>query len=66
MQRHLASLILKIGLPVLSGQFASDWLSSALRPALAHLPVRAIFLFAVLLVWAAFREYRESKKQTFR
>jgi hypothetical protein len=66
MQRRLASLILKIGLPVLIGQFASDWFSSALRPALAHLPVRAVLLFALLLAWAAFREYRERKKRIFR
>lgn len=66
MQRRLAKLISKIGLPVLIGQFLFDWLHGDLRSALAHLPVRAALLFAVLLAWAMFREHRERKKRAFR
>jgi hypothetical protein len=66
MQHRLASLTIKVGLPVLIGQFLSDWISNGLLSAAGHLPLRAILIFAVLLMWAAFREYRERKNQTFR
>ena len=66
MQRRLVSLTLKLGLPVLIGQFLFDWVGNDLRSAASHLPVRAALLFAVLLVWAAFREHRARNKQTFR
>ena len=66
MQRRLTSLIATIGLPVLIGQFLFDWLYGDLRSALAHFPVRAALLFAVLLAWAMFREHCERKKQAFR
>jgi len=64
MQRRVLNLILKVGLPVLGGQFAFDWISSDLNSAVSYLPTRAILILAVLLVWTAFREYRERKKQT--
>jgi hypothetical protein len=66
MQRRIIDLSVKVGLPVLTGQFVFDWLSSDLRSAITHLPTRAILIFAVLLLWAAFREHRERKKRTCR
>ncbi|WOK37242.1 hypothetical protein [Sphingomonas sp. C3-2] len=65
MQRRITNLTLKIGLPVLTGQFLFDWLSSDLWSATDHLPERAILIFAVLLLWAVFRERRDRKNQTF-
>lgn len=66
MQRRVLYLILMVGLPVLVGQFAFDWINSDLNPAVSHLPTRAILILAVLLVWTAFREYRDRKKRTVR
>jgi len=66
MQRRLIALILKIGLPVLAGQFLFDWLSNNLAAAVGHLPVRAAFLIAILFGWAAFREHQARNNQPFR
>jgi hypothetical protein len=66
MQRRVKNLIVMVGLPVLIGQFVFDGIESNFESAVAHLPMRAIVIFAVLLVWAAFREQREAKKRTFR
>lgn len=66
MPRRLSSLTIKIGLPVLIGQFLFDWVSNGFLAAAGHLPVRAILIFAVLLLWALFREHRERKNQNFR
>jgi undecaprenyl pyrophosphate phosphatase UppP len=66
MQRRFLNLILIVGLPVLVGQFAFDWIDSDLNSAVSHLSTRALLVLAVLLVWTAFREYRERKKQTVR
>jgi hypothetical protein len=66
MQRRLTNMTVKVGLPVLVGQFLFDWISSHLRSALSHLPIRVIVVFAVLLLWAAFTEHRARKKRTFR
>ncbi len=66
MQRRVLYLILMVGLPVLVGQFAFDWINSDLNSAVSHLPTRAILILAVLLVWTAFREYRARKKRTVR
>ena len=66
MQRRVLYLILMVGLPVLVGQFAFDWINSDLNSAVSYLPTRAILILAVLLVWTAFREYRDRKKRTVR
>lgn len=66
MRRRMLKLIVIVGLPVLVGQFAFDWIDSDLRSAISHVPTRAILILAVLLVWAAFREYRERRKRTIR
>ena len=66
MQRRVLYLILMVGLPVLVGQFAFDWINSDLNSAVSHLPTRAILILAVLLVWTAFREYRDRKTRTVR
>ncbi|KQS48476.1 hypothetical protein ASG20_15440 [Sphingomonas sp. Leaf198] len=66
MQRRVLNLIVIVGLPVLIGQFAFDWINSGLNSAASHLPTRAILILAVLLVWSVFREYRERKKRAVR
>ncbi|KQN08183.1 hypothetical protein QP178_05115 [Sphingomonas aurantiaca] len=66
MARRILKLIVIVGLPVLVGQFAFDWIDSDSRSAISHVPTRAILILAVLLVWAAFREYRERRKRTIR
>jgi hypothetical protein len=66
MERRVLYLILMVGLPVLVGQFAFDWINSDLNSAVSHLPTRAILILAVLLVWIAFREYRDRKTRTVR
>ena len=66
MQRRVLYLILMVGLPALVGQFAFDWINSDLTSAVSHLPTRAILILAVLLVWTAYREYRDRKKRTVR
>jgi len=66
MARRILKLIVIVGLPVLVGQFAFDWIDSDLRSAISHVPTRAILILAVLLVWVAFREYRERRKRTVR
>jgi hypothetical protein len=65
MQHRLKSLTIKVGLPVLVGQFLFDWISGSLPAAASHLPVRAFYIFAVLLLWTAFREQRERKNRIF-
>ena len=65
MQRRI-TLIIMVGLPVLIGQFVFDWIDSDLRSAVGHLPLRAILILLVLLIWAAFREHHERKKRNFR
>ena len=64
--RRLITLAIKVGLPVLAGQFLCDWISDNLLSAAGHLPVRAVLMVAVLLSWAAFQEYRGRKNQPFR
>lgn len=66
MLNRLMSLTITVGLPVLTGQFLLDWFSSSLRLAASNLPLRAFLIFALLLMWAAFREQRQRKKRTFR
>ena len=66
MPRRILKLIVIVGLPVLVGQFTFDWIDSNLRSAISHVPTRAILILAVLLVWAAFRKYREGRKRTIR
>lgn len=66
MQRRILKLIVMVGLPVLIGQFAFDWIESDLQSAISHLPTRTLLILAVVLVWAAFREYRECRKRTVR
>ncbi|MBB3693172.1 hypothetical protein [Sphingomonas sp. BK580] len=66
MQRRLRHLAFKIGLPVLAGQYLSDWIDSGFSFALDHFPVRAILLLSLLLLCAAYQEHRARKKQTFR
>lgn len=66
MRRRILKLIVMVGLPVLIGQFAFDWIESDLQSAISHLPTRALLILAVVLVWAAFREYRERRKRTVR
>jgi hypothetical protein len=66
MQHPLRSLTIKVGLPVLVGQFLYDLITSGLPSAAGHFPRRAASIFAVLLLWAAFRGYRERKNRTFR
>ncbi len=64
MQRRLANLIVRVGIPVLVGQFLFDWVSHDMRSALGHVPIRASLIFAVLLIWATYRDYRERNKRT--
>lgn len=66
MQRRVTNLFVMTGLPVLIGLFIFDCINRGLQSAVGHLPVKAIVIFAVLLVWAAFREHRERKKRTSR
>jgi membrane protein DedA with SNARE-associated domain len=66
MQRRLLRIIVMVGLPVLIGQFAFDWIESDLQSAISHFPTRAILILAVLLVWAAIWEYRERRKRAAR
>ena len=66
MPRRMLKLIVIVGLPVLVGQFAFDWINSDLNSAVSHLLTRAILILAVLLVWIAFREYRDRKTRTVR
>ncbi len=66
MQRRILKLIVMVGLPVLIGQSTFDWIDSDLQSAISHIPTRAILILAVLLVWAAFREYREHRERTVR
>lgn len=66
MQRRILKLIVMVGLPVLIGQFAFDWIESDLQSSISALPTRAILILAVLLLWTAFQEYRERRKRTVR
>jgi hypothetical protein len=66
MQRRLILLIIKIGLPVVTGQFLYDWYHRSVAKAVADLPIRAVLIVAVLSAWWAFSEYRDSKKRTVR
>ncbi len=66
MQRRILKLIVMVGLPVLIGQFAFDWIDSDLQSSISALPTRAILILAVLLLWTAFQEYRERRKRTVR
>ena len=66
MQRRILNLIVMVGVPILIGQFAFDWINSGQNFAVSHLPTRAILILAVLLVWSVFREYRERKKRAVR
>lgn len=66
MMHRLISLLTKIGLPVLSGQFIFDWYDIGLPAAARHFPTRAALMLILLTAWAAFREHRERKKKPFR
>jgi hypothetical protein len=66
MQRRFVSLAARVGSPVLVGQFLFDWISSDVRSALEHLPVRASIIVALLLLWASIREHRDRNKRKFR
>jgi hypothetical protein len=66
MKRRLISLLIKIGLPVLVGQFIFQWVNSDLLAAARSLPIRALTMLVLLMAWAAFQEHRERKKRTFR
>jgi hypothetical protein len=59
-------LPMKAMLPVLAGQFLSDWLwNKSLTEAVHHFPMRAIITLAVILIWSAFRGWRSARKRTF-
>ena len=64
MHRRLIHLIIKNGLPVLTGQFLYDWFRRGFPTAVINLPIRVAVMMAILSAWWAFREYRERKKTT--
>jgi len=66
MRHRLTSLVIKVGLPVLVGQFLFDLASSGLAAAVAHLPLRAALILAVLLLWGAARESYKRHKRSIR
>jgi len=67
MRERFWHLPVKIALPVLMGQFLSDWLwNKNLAEALHRFPMRATAMLAVFAIWAAFRRWRFDKKNTFR
>jgi len=60
-------LPVRIGLPVLAGEFVADWLWSKSLPDAAHrLPMRVVVMLAVILIWTAFRHWRSERTQTLR
>jgi hypothetical protein len=64
--RPLLEYPIKIGLPLLGGQFIADWLFKGLAYSASNLPERAAADLAVILTWAAVVTHRQRKKQTFR
>ena len=67
MRERFWYLPVKIALPVLAGGFLADWRwSKSLTEAAHRFPMRGITMFAVVLIWSAFRRWRSERKRTFR
>ena len=65
MDRMLRHFPIKVLLPVLVGQFLFHWIDEGGAEALRNLPFRACLLFAIGLIWAAYRTRAEWKKRSF-
>jgi hypothetical protein len=66
MKRRLILLIIKIGVPVVAGQFLYDWYQLGLTKAVGGLSIRAVLVVAILTAWWAFNEYRDVRKRSVR